>query len=131
MDAWSRLSEVRCPVLVVAGDLDMAHIRARAGEVASRIAGAQLRVMHGAAHLPGFEQPEAFAAVLREFLDGPTGREPTGRGPTGRGPTGRGPTGRGPTGREPTGREPTGREPTGRGPTGREPTGRADTPPVG
>jgi pimeloyl-ACP methyl ester carboxylesterase len=26
-------------------------------------------VMQGAAHLPGFEQPEAFAAVVRAFLE--------------------------------------------------------------
>jgi pimeloyl-ACP methyl ester carboxylesterase len=68
LDAWSRLSEVHCPVLVVAGDLDLAHIRARAEELASRIAGARLEVMEGAAHLPGLEQPDAFAALLRDFL---------------------------------------------------------------
>jgi hypothetical protein len=27
-DAWSRLSEVHCPVLVVVGDLDLVHIQA-------------------------------------------------------------------------------------------------------
>jgi pimeloyl-ACP methyl ester carboxylesterase len=68
LDAWSRLSEVRCPVLVVVGDLDLVHIRARAEELTSRIAGARLQVMEGAAHLPGLEQPAAFAALLRDFL---------------------------------------------------------------
>jgi pimeloyl-ACP methyl ester carboxylesterase len=68
LDAWSRLSEVHCPVLVVVGDLDLVHIRARAAELASRIAGARLEVMEGAAHLPGLEQPAAFAALLRDFL---------------------------------------------------------------
>jgi pimeloyl-ACP methyl ester carboxylesterase len=72
-DAWSRLSEVHCPVLVVAGDLDLAHIRARANEVASRIAGARMLVMEGAAHLPALEQPAAFAALLRAFLGQPAG----------------------------------------------------------
>jgi pimeloyl-ACP methyl ester carboxylesterase len=67
-DAWSRLSEVHCPALVVAGDLDLAHIRARAEELASRITGARLQVMEGAAHLPGLEQPVAFASLLRDFL---------------------------------------------------------------
>jgi 3-oxoadipate enol-lactonase len=37
--------------------------------LASQIPGAQLAVMEGAAHLPGFEQPAAFAAVLRTFLE--------------------------------------------------------------
>jgi pimeloyl-ACP methyl ester carboxylesterase len=69
IDGWSRLSEVHCPVLVVAGDLDLAHICARARELASRIPGARLAVMEGAAHLPGLEQPAAFAALLRGFLD--------------------------------------------------------------
>ena len=72
-DAWSRLSEVGCPVLVVAGDLDLAHIRARAEELASRLVGARLSVMEGAAHLPGLEQPAAFAALLRDFLEQPAG----------------------------------------------------------
>jgi pimeloyl-ACP methyl ester carboxylesterase len=72
-DAWSRLSEVDCPVLVVAGDRDLVHIRARAEELASRIEGARRKVMKGAAHLPALEQPAAFAALLRDFL-GPEGQ---------------------------------------------------------
>ena len=71
LDAWSRLSEVRCPVLVVVGDRDLVHIRGRAEELASRIGGARLEVMEGAAHLPGLEQPAAFAALLRDFLGRP------------------------------------------------------------
>jgi len=73
-DAWSRLSEVRCPVLVVVGDLDMAHFQQRCRELAARIAGAQLHVMQGTAHMPAFEQPATFAAVLRDFLDQEPGR---------------------------------------------------------
>jgi pimeloyl-ACP methyl ester carboxylesterase len=67
-DAWSRLSEVRCPVLVVMGDLDMVHLQQRCRDLAARIAGAQLSVMEGTAHLPAFEQPAVFASVLRAFL---------------------------------------------------------------
>jgi pimeloyl-ACP methyl ester carboxylesterase len=70
-DTWSRLSEVHCPVLVVVGTLDLTHIRARAEELASRVPGARLSVMEGAAHLPALEQPGAFAALLRDFLDQP------------------------------------------------------------
>jgi pimeloyl-ACP methyl ester carboxylesterase len=68
-DAWSRLSEVRCPVLVVVGDLDMVHFQQRCRELAARIGGAQLHVMEGTAHMPAFEQPGTFASVLRTFLD--------------------------------------------------------------
>jgi pimeloyl-ACP methyl ester carboxylesterase len=53
---------------VVAGDLDLGHMRARAAWLADTIPGAQRRVMEGAAHLPAFEQPVAFTAVLRDFL---------------------------------------------------------------
>ncbi len=68
VDAWNRLAELRCPVLLVVGDLDLGHMQARAAWLADAIPGAQLRVMEGAAHLPAFEQPAAFAAVLRDFL---------------------------------------------------------------
>jgi pimeloyl-ACP methyl ester carboxylesterase len=68
LEAWSRLSELRRPVLVVVGDLDLLHLQERCRQLASRIPGAELRVMEGAAHLPGFEQPAAFASVLRDFL---------------------------------------------------------------
>jgi pimeloyl-ACP methyl ester carboxylesterase len=68
IDAWARLAEVRCPVLVVVGDLDMRHIVERCRELAHRIGGAQLVVMEGAAHLPALEQPEAFAGLLQRFL---------------------------------------------------------------
>jgi pimeloyl-ACP methyl ester carboxylesterase len=53
----------------VVGDLDLGHLQQRSRELASRIDGAHLHVMEGAAHLPGFEQPAAFATVLRNFLD--------------------------------------------------------------
>jgi pimeloyl-ACP methyl ester carboxylesterase len=39
--------------------------------VAERISGCVLRVMPGTAHLPAFEQPEEFAAVLQHFLSDP------------------------------------------------------------
>jgi pimeloyl-ACP methyl ester carboxylesterase len=67
-DAWSQLSDVRCPVLVVVGNLDFVHIRERSRQLASRIDDARLAVMEGTAHLPAFEQPAAFAALLRDFL---------------------------------------------------------------
>jgi pimeloyl-ACP methyl ester carboxylesterase len=67
-DAWHRLSEVRCPTLAVVGDRDLGHVQARAHFLADQITGAQLAVMPGTAHLPAFEQPEAFSALLRDFL---------------------------------------------------------------
>jgi pimeloyl-ACP methyl ester carboxylesterase len=72
-EAWSRLAEVACPTLVVVGDLDLQHMQARGRWLASQIPGAVLEVMEGAAHLPAYEQPAAFAALLRAFLDGAAG----------------------------------------------------------
>jgi pimeloyl-ACP methyl ester carboxylesterase len=67
-DAWNRLNELTCPVLIVVGDLDLSHIQERCRYLASTIPSARLHVMEGAAHLPAFEQPEVFADVLRHFL---------------------------------------------------------------
>ncbi|HEX3794230.1 MAG TPA: alpha/beta hydrolase [Acidimicrobiales bacterium] len=67
-DAWSRLDRIDCPTLVVVGDRDLLHQQARARAVAAAIPGAELVVMVGAAHLPGLEQPDDFAALLRRFL---------------------------------------------------------------
>jgi len=50
------------------GDLDLGHIQERCRWLASHIVGAQLAVMEGTAHLPAFEQPATFAALLRQFL---------------------------------------------------------------
>jgi pimeloyl-ACP methyl ester carboxylesterase len=68
LEAWSRLAELRRPVLVVVGDLDLRHIQARCRHLATEIPGAQLHVMEGTAHLPGLEQPAAFADLLWTFL---------------------------------------------------------------
>jgi pimeloyl-ACP methyl ester carboxylesterase len=67
-DAWGRLDELSCPLLVVVGDLDMAHIQERARTLATRIAGARFEAMETTAHLPAFEQPAAFVSLLRTFL---------------------------------------------------------------
>jgi pimeloyl-ACP methyl ester carboxylesterase len=67
-DAWSRLAEVTCPTLVVWGDLDLAHIQQRSAYLAEHLPGGQPFVMEGTAHLPALEEPERFAAVLRDFL---------------------------------------------------------------
>jgi pimeloyl-ACP methyl ester carboxylesterase len=68
VEAWSRLAELRCPVLVVVGDLDLRHIQERCRHLAAEIPGAHLQMMAAAAHLPGLEQPAAFADALRDFL---------------------------------------------------------------
>ena len=71
VDAWSRVGEIACPVLVLVGGLDMSHLQARCHDLARRIPGAELRVMPGAAHLPALEQPETVADLVRAFLGRP------------------------------------------------------------
>jgi pimeloyl-ACP methyl ester carboxylesterase len=68
VDAWHRLPEVRCPVLVVVGDLDASYMQTRCRQLSELIPGAELAVMEGTAHLPAFEAPQAFAHILRRFV---------------------------------------------------------------
>jgi pimeloyl-ACP methyl ester carboxylesterase len=63
------LGDVRCPVLVVVGDLDLSSLQARCRELAALIPDAELHVMEGAGHLPALEQPEKLVGILREFLN--------------------------------------------------------------
>jgi pimeloyl-ACP methyl ester carboxylesterase len=67
-DAWSRLDQLSCPVLVVVGDLDLAHLQRRCRHLVELIPGATLAVLDGTAHLPALEQPAAFADLLCRFV---------------------------------------------------------------
>ena len=67
-DAWSRLSEVRCPVLMVAGQLDLGAIQVRCRRAAEVIPGAELVELGGVAHLIAFEEPAVVAAAVRDFM---------------------------------------------------------------
>ncbi len=65
---WERLGELGMPVLVVAGELD-AKFTALARRTASCIGGsARVAIVAGAGHAVPFERPDAFVALLREFL---------------------------------------------------------------
>jgi 3-oxoadipate enol-lactonase len=68
LDWLDRLSEVRCPTLVIAGALDVGTPVAMADAIAQRVAGAERAVLDDASHLSVIEQPQAFATVLAAFL---------------------------------------------------------------
>lgn len=68
LPAYDRLQQIRVPTLVVVGDLDLPHIQAQANDLAQTLPNARLSVMPGTAHLPQFEQPESFNALLDTFL---------------------------------------------------------------
>jgi pimeloyl-ACP methyl ester carboxylesterase len=68
-NAWDRLEEVRCPVLVLVGDLDLGRLRERSGYLAAHLPDAELVVLEGTAHLPALEQPAEYGRIVRRFLE--------------------------------------------------------------
>jgi 2-succinyl-6-hydroxy-2,4-cyclohexadiene-1-carboxylate synthase len=65
---WDRLGDLRCPVLLTAGEQDRRYATA-AARMAARIGEARVRLVPHAGHAPQLEAPADFAALLREFLD--------------------------------------------------------------
>ncbi len=67
VDWLDRLSAVKTPSLVIAGAQDAGAPPAMSEAIASRIAGAELRVIE-AAHIGVLEQPQAFAEAVGGFI---------------------------------------------------------------
>jgi pimeloyl-ACP methyl ester carboxylesterase len=65
-----RIHRIAAPTLVLSGDADAIIAPACADDFAQRIAGARVRVIAGAGHLPQVEQPHETARLVREFLAG-------------------------------------------------------------
>jgi 3-oxoadipate enol-lactonase len=65
-------ANVRCPTLVIAGTQDQATPLAMSEAVQAQIPGAALQTI-AAAHLSAVEQPQAFADLLRTFLQAQAG----------------------------------------------------------
>jgi len=63
-----RLAEIRCPTLVLVGEHDVPDMHAIASRIAGSIEGAKLETLPGSAHLPSFERPDEFNAILLAFL---------------------------------------------------------------
>jgi 3-oxoadipate enol-lactonase len=72
-DLRGALPAIRVPTLVVAGSLDEATPPSLAEQLHVGIAGSRLAIIPGAAHLTNVERPDAFNAVVREFLSGVDG----------------------------------------------------------
>ena len=66
--AIGRLTEIKCPTLVVVGDSDAPEIGKIGARLAKDIQGAKLVTIANAAHLPNLEHPEEFNAIASEFL---------------------------------------------------------------
>jgi 3-oxoadipate enol-lactonase len=67
MDLRTGNARIACPTLVIAGARDEATPPALSEKMVATISGAQLRSID-AAHLSAVEQPQAFAALVRDFL---------------------------------------------------------------
>src|SRR3954470_13400104 len=64
---WDRLHELRCPVLLIAGERDERYVAA-AHRMATYIPHAHVRIVPGAGHAPQLEQPLLVAELLDEHL---------------------------------------------------------------
>ncbi|MEA2437725.1 MAG: 2-succinyl-6-hydroxy-2,4-cyclohexadiene-carboxylate synthase [Thermoleophilaceae bacterium] len=64
---WDRLHELRCPVLLIAGERDERYVES-AYRMAGLLAHARVRIVPGAGHAPQLEQPLLVAEFLDEHL---------------------------------------------------------------
>ncbi len=71
LDYTADLPRIHARTLVIAGEKDAGTPVAMAEVIATRIPGAQLSVIGGAAHLAAVEKPTEFGAVVRNFLAAP------------------------------------------------------------
>ena len=67
-DSRSRLAEIRCPTLIIAGSADNAVPMHHANTLHHGIAGSRLGVVEGATHALIWTHPEEFANLAQEFL---------------------------------------------------------------
>jgi 3-oxoadipate enol-lactonase len=67
-DSYDRLPQIKAPTLVIHGDADLLVPPANGRLLAERIPGAVYRELPGAAHMFFWEQPDAAAAAIVEFL---------------------------------------------------------------
>src|SRR5205807_1715210 len=68
-DAGPYLARIAVPTLVLVGDEDVLTPPDAARSLAGRIPGSRLEILPGAGHLSNLEQPDAFNAAVRHFLD--------------------------------------------------------------
>lgn len=67
--AFSRLSEITVPTLLIWGDLDFPHIQDRCRVVADAILSSSRLLLTGSAHLPSLDRPDDVSAAVMRFID--------------------------------------------------------------
>ena len=67
--AATRLADLRCPVLAVAGELDVSDVAETARHLEAHAPDARAVVLPDVAHLVGMERPAKLAALVTSFLE--------------------------------------------------------------
>lgn len=67
-DALPRLSQVRCPALLIAGDRDLTVPLAAKEALHAGLPDSQLYVVADSGHATPFDQPELFNRLILEFV---------------------------------------------------------------
>lgn len=67
--AAARLADLRCPVLAIAGALDVSDVAATARHLAEHAPVARAVILPDVAHLVGMERPAELAGLIADFLD--------------------------------------------------------------
>ncbi len=67
-DTWDRLSEIKAPVRIVAGGMDLHFVVDNARIMATRIVGAESQTWPDAAHLLTMEHPTRVASKIRDLI---------------------------------------------------------------
>jgi pimeloyl-ACP methyl ester carboxylesterase len=67
--AAARLGELRCPVLAIAGSLDVSDVAATARHLEAHVPAARAVILPDVAHMIGMERPAKLAVLVTAFLD--------------------------------------------------------------
>jgi pimeloyl-ACP methyl ester carboxylesterase len=67
IDVRPVLAEIRCPTLLIAGELDLRAGPSQARYIAERVAGAELHVIPDCGHCAQFEAPDAFRETVLDW----------------------------------------------------------------
>jgi pimeloyl-ACP methyl ester carboxylesterase len=68
LDSWSQIEQIDIPTIVGCGDLDVPFMIDRSRGLAERLPQGRFVLLPGVAHLPGLEQPELVADLVRQLL---------------------------------------------------------------
>lgn len=72
-EAWSRVSEINAPSLLLVGDQDFTALIDRHEHLSEEMPNAFAAVLEDVAHIPSIERPELVNSMLLEFLDAISG----------------------------------------------------------